>query len=93
MPTGLIQQLFMSHAGIAETNAAAMLVFELGLEVHPEAMRRSLAITGGGIMAEPVSRLLAPVVAHKLQCTGKRYALCTMYIGVGQGIATLIERV
>ncbi|MDI5983917.1 adenylosuccinate lyase family protein [Halomonas sp. M4R5S39] len=33
-----------------------------GLEVHPEAMRRNLAVTGGGIMAEPVSRLLAPVV-------------------------------
>ncbi|PXX95121.1 class-II fumarase/aspartase family protein [Halomonas sp. LBP4] len=33
-----------------------------GLAVHPEAMRRNLAATGGGIMAEPVSRLLAPVV-------------------------------
>ncbi|MDW7745573.1 adenylosuccinate lyase family protein [Halomonas sp.] len=35
-----------------------------GLEVHPEAMRRNLAATGGGIMAEPVSRLLAPVVGQ-----------------------------
>ncbi|MCH4563925.1 adenylosuccinate lyase family protein [Halomonas sp. EGI 63088] len=33
-----------------------------GLEVDPEAMRRNLVATGGGIMAEPVSRLLAPVV-------------------------------
>ena len=41
--------------------AAALLE---GLEVHPEAMRRNLAITGGGIMAEPVSRLLAPVVGQ-----------------------------
>lgn len=31
-----------------------------GLEVHPEAMRRNLAVTGGAIMAEPVSRLLVP---------------------------------
>lgn len=35
-----------------------------GLEVHPQAMRRNLAITGGAIMAEPVSRLLAPVVGQ-----------------------------
>lgn len=35
-----------------------------GLEVHPEAMRRNLAVTGGGIMAEPVSRLLAPALGQ-----------------------------
>ena len=39
--------------------AAAMLE---GLEVHPEAMRRNLAATGGGIMAEPVAKLLAPTL-------------------------------
>ncbi|WP_416139299.1 adenylosuccinate lyase family protein [Halomonas sp. HK25] len=33
-----------------------------GLEVHPEAMRRNLAATGGGIMAEPVAKLLAPTL-------------------------------
>jgi 3-carboxy-cis,cis-muconate cycloisomerase len=33
-----------------------------GLEVHPEAMRRNLAATGGGIMAEPVAKLLAPAL-------------------------------
>jgi acetyl-CoA acyltransferase len=31
--------------------------------------------------------------AHELQKTKKRYALCTMCIGVGQGMATIIERV
>lgn len=36
-----------------------------GLEVHPEAMRRNLAATGGGIMAEPVSRLLAPTLGQE----------------------------
>lgn len=30
--------------------------------------------------------------ARQLQHTGGRYALCTMCVGVGQGIATLIER-
>jgi acetyl-CoA acyltransferase len=31
--------------------------------------------------------------ARELQRTGKRYALVTMCIGVGQGYATVIERV
>jgi len=30
---------------------------------------------------------------HQLEVTGGRYALCTMCIGVGQGIAMIIERV
>ena len=29
---------------------------------------------------------------NQLESTGGRYALCTMCIGVGQGIATIIER-
>ena len=36
---------------------------------------------------------LALTAARQLQLTGGRYALCTMCIGVGQGIAMLIERV
>ncbi|MFG6668272.1 adenylosuccinate lyase family protein [Halomonas sp. HNIBRBA4712] len=35
-----------------------------GLNVYPEAMQRNLAATGGGIMAEPVARLLAPVLGQ-----------------------------
>ncbi|SHL20924.1 class-II fumarase/aspartase family protein [Halomonas caseinilytica] len=31
-----------------------------GLEVHAEAMQRNLTVTGGAIMAEPVTRLLTP---------------------------------
>ncbi|WP_226940149.1 lyase family protein [Halomonas colorata] len=33
-----------------------------GLEVYPDNMWRNLAATGGGIMAEPVARLLTPVL-------------------------------
>lgn len=33
-----------------------------GLEVYPDNMWRNLAATGGGIMAEPVARLLAPTL-------------------------------
>jgi 3-oxoadipyl-CoA thiolase len=36
---------------------------------------------------------LATTAMYQLQRTGGRYALCTMCIGVGQGIALIIERV
>lgn len=36
---------------------------------------------------------LAMAAAYQLQRTGGRYGLCTMCIGVGQGIALIIERV
>ena len=36
---------------------------------------------------------LVTTALNQLQRTGGRYALCTMCIGVGQGIATVIERV
>ena len=36
---------------------------------------------------------LALTATEELQRTGGRYALCTMCIGVGQGIAMVIERV
>ena len=36
---------------------------------------------------------LVTTAAHELQRSGGRYALCTMCIGVGQGIAMIIERV
>jgi len=36
---------------------------------------------------------LATTAVNQLQRTGGRYALCTMCIGVGQGIAVILERV
>ncbi|MEQ1946231.1 MAG: 3-oxoadipyl-CoA thiolase [Bryobacteraceae bacterium] len=36
---------------------------------------------------------LAATAMYQLHATGGRYALCTMCIGVGQGIATILERV
>jgi acetyl-CoA acetyltransferase len=35
---------------------------------------------------------LATTAMYQLRRTGKRYALCTMCIGVGQGIELVIER-
>jgi acetyl-CoA acyltransferase len=36
---------------------------------------------------------LATTAVNRLHATGGRYALCTMCIGVGQGIALILERV
>ena len=36
---------------------------------------------------------LATAAVNQLHRTGGRYALCTMCIGVGQGIALVLERV
>jgi acetyl-CoA acyltransferase len=36
---------------------------------------------------------LATTAVNQLHVTGGRYALCTMCIGVGQGIAVILERV
>jgi 3-oxoadipyl-CoA thiolase len=36
---------------------------------------------------------LATTAVNRLRATGGRYALCTMCIGVGQGIAVILERV
>jgi acetyl-CoA acetyltransferase len=36
---------------------------------------------------------LVGTATYQLQRTGGRFALCTMCIGVGQGIAMVIERV
>lgn len=50
------------------------------------------AIALGHPLAVSGARLLQ-TAAIQLQETGKRYALCTMCVGVGQGYATIIERV
>jgi 3-oxoadipyl-CoA thiolase len=54
-------------------------------------------INGGAIaLGHPLgmsgARLILTAM-RELEKTGKRYALCTMCIGVGQGMATIIERV
>jgi acetyl-CoA acetyltransferase len=49
------------------------------------------AIAIGHPLGASCARLVATALWH-LEKTGGRYALCTMCIGVGQGIATVIER-
>jgi len=50
------------------------------------------AIALGHPLGMSGARLITTAM-YQLHRTGGRYALCTMCIGVGQGIATLIERV
>jgi acetyl-CoA acetyltransferase family protein len=50
------------------------------------------AIALGHPLGASGARLVA-TATHQLQRSGGRYALCTMCIGVGQGIALVIERV
>ena len=50
------------------------------------------AIAIGHPLGASGARLVTTALAQ-LRRTGGRYALCTMCIGVGQGIATVIERV
>lgn len=50
------------------------------------------AIAIGHPLGASGGRLIATAAYH-LRRTGGRYALCTMCIGVGQGIATILERV
>jgi 3-oxoadipyl-CoA thiolase len=50
------------------------------------------AIAIGHPLGASGARLITTAL-YQLERTGGRYALCTMCIGVGQGIATIIERV
>lgn len=66
---------------------------EMGIaDDDPRVNSNGGAIAIGHPLGMSGARLLL-TAAHELQRTGKRYALATMCIGVGQGMATVIERV
>jgi acetyl-CoA acyltransferase len=50
------------------------------------------AIALGHPLGASGARLVTTAV-HQLQRSGSKYALCTMCIGVGQGIATIVKRI
>jgi acetyl-CoA acetyltransferase len=65
----------------------------LGLDDDaPQVNPNGGAIALGHPLGMSGARLVTTAV-YQLQRTGGRYALCTMCIGVGQGIALIIERV
>jgi acetyl-CoA acyltransferase len=66
---------------------------ELGVpDDDPRVNPNGGAIALGHPLGMSGARLLL-TAARELEKTGGRYALCTMCIGVGQGMATIIERV
>jgi len=66
---------------------------ELGIaDDDPRVNPNGGAIAIGHPLGMSGARLLL-TAARELEKTGGRYALCTMCIGVGQGMASIIERV
>ena len=90
--------LTMAQMDVVELNEAfasqsLAVMRDLGLADDAEHVNPN----GGAIaLGHPLGASGARLVTaakYQLQRTGGRYALCTMCIGVGQGIALIIERV
>ena len=85
-----IAVLELNEAFAAQTLACLR---ELGLrDDDPRVNPNGGAIALGHPLGMSGARLLL-TAAHELARTGERYALCTMCVGVGQGTATILERV
>jgi acetyl-CoA acyltransferase len=85
----------MSVIEINEAFAAQVLADtrELGIaDYDPRINPNGGAIALGHPLGMSGARLLLTAM-RELEETGGRYALCTMCIGVGQGMATVLERV
>ena len=86
-----VQQLDLIE--LNEAFAAQSIACIRELELDPAKVN----VYGGGIaLGHPLgctgAKILVTLV-HALQRTGGRYGLATMCVGVGQGIAMIIERV
>ena len=91
------QGLTIADIDVIELNEAfaaqgLAVMRELGIaDDDPRVNPNGGAIALGHPLGMSGARLLQ-TAAHQLHRAGGRYALCTMCVGVGQGIATLIER-
>ena len=92
--TGLtLQQMDIIELNEAFAAQALAVIRDLGLPDDAQQINRyGGAISLGHPLGMSGARLIT-TASRQLQKTGGRYALCTMCIGVGQGIATIIERV
>ncbi|GHB12917.1 3-oxoadipyl-CoA thiolase [Modicisalibacter luteus] len=85
----------LDHIELNEAFASQALAClrELGIaDDDPRVNPNGGAIALGHPLGMSGARIVTSAM-HELQITGGRFALCTMCIGVGQGIATVIERV
>jgi len=91
--TGLsIQQMDVVELNEAFAAQGLAVMRDLGLADDAEHVNpNGGAIALGHPLGASGARLVT-AAAYQLQRTGGRYALCTMCIGVGQGIALIIER-
>lgn len=88
-----IEQMDALELNEAFAAQAVAALRELGIaEDAPQVNPNGGAIALGHPLGASGARLVATAL-YQLQRTGGRYALCTMCIGVGQGIAAIIERV
>ena len=92
--TGLtLEQLDVIELNEAFAAQGLAVLRELGLKDDDE---RVNAWGGAIALGHPLGASgarLATTAVNRLHATGGRYALCTMCIGVGQGIALIVERV
>jgi len=93
-----LAKLSISDMDVIELNEAfasqaVAVLRQLGIpDDAPHVNPNGGAIAIGHPLGASGARLVTTAV-RQLQRTGGRYALCTMCIGVGQGIAMLVERV
>jgi acetyl-CoA acyltransferase len=91
--TGLsLSQMEVIELNEAFAAQALAVMRDLGLPDDAEHVNpNGGAIAIGHPLGASGARLITTAL-YQLQQTGRRYALCTMCIGVGQGIATVLER-
>jgi acetyl-CoA acyltransferase len=92
--TGLtIEQMDVIELNEAFASQGLAVLRDLGLrDDDPRVNPNGGAIALGHPLGASGARLVTAAV-NQLHRTGGRYALCTMCIGVGQGIALIVERV
>ena len=87
----------LDDVGVIELNEAfaaqsLAVLHDLGVAADdPRVNPNGGAIALGHPLGMSGARLLL-TAAHELRRTGERYALCTMCVGVGQGMAVVLER-
>jgi len=86
-----IEQIDLVELNEAFASQVLACIRELGIDP------KKLNVSGGAIaLGHPLgcsgARIMTTLV-HEMKRRGSRYGLATMCIGVGQGIATIIERV
>jgi acetyl-CoA acetyltransferase len=86
-----VKDLDLVELNEAFASQSIVCIKELGLDAE------KVNVNGGAIaLGHPLgssgSRLITMLV-HELRRTAGRYGLATMCIGVGQGIATVVERI